>query len=557
MHTVWVGSSSLRDLAVTRVRADDFAFVRNAVKIEAELLINGLPVGEVPVTLRQGERVLTEKRITLRKDQQRYRVEFEFVPQRVGKFGFSISAPVFDGEALASNNSRVFLIKVIRDRIRVLQISGRPSWDQRFLRRLLKRDPNVDLISFFILRTLASLSTVPPSELSLIPFPTEELFERELGSFDLVILQNFNFGPYGIGVYLPHLRKYVEQGGGLAMIGGDLSFSSGGYAGTAVSRVLPVRLLAPGPDPARLISEDDFRPRLTARGREHPILQIGRTRRETERLLAGLPPLSGVNRVGGPLGGATVLAVHPRLRTDQREPMPVLAVREVGKGRSLALTSDSLWTWAFAALDRPGVGSRRGYDGFWRNAIRWLIRDPELKYLRVIAQRSRVRIGAPIEVVVRAYNPDYSPAQGLKVRYEVAPLSGNIAGLARAGQTDDTGELRVRYTPTTTGPHRITARATIGGRQTVEQELVLVDPAGPEQRDPRAVSELLQQISAITGGRYLGPARVLPELKLLPPRVVRVNWRRDVELWSRWWWLAGAVLLLALEWLVRRRHGHF
>ena len=137
---------------------------------------------------------------------------------------------MLEGEAIAENNARAFLLKVIRDKIRVLQVTGRPSWDERFLRGLLKHDPNVDLVSFFILRTPTDVELVPSDELSLIPFPTEELFQEQLRSFDVVFLQNFNYGPYGIGAYLGEISDYVEEGGGLAMIGGDLSFTSGGYA---------------------------------------------------------------------------------------------------------------------------------------------------------------------------------------------------------------------------------------------------------------------------------------------------------------------------------------
>ena len=81
------------------------------------------------------------------------KVAFDFTPERVGNYLYEISTPVLDGEALAENNARSFLLKVIRDKIRVLHVAGRPSWDERFLRGLLKRDPNVDLVSFFILRT--------------------------------------------------------------------------------------------------------------------------------------------------------------------------------------------------------------------------------------------------------------------------------------------------------------------------------------------------------------------------------------------------------------------
>ena len=110
---------------------------------------------------------------------------------------------------------------MIRDRVRVLHLCGRPSWDERFLRSMLRRDPNVDLVSFFILRTETDeqpWTRRPVAD----PFPDQEIFEEQLQSFDLVIFQNFNYAPYGVEPFLPGVRDYVEEGGALAMIGGDL-----------------------------------------------------------------------------------------------------------------------------------------------------------------------------------------------------------------------------------------------------------------------------------------------------------------------------------------------
>ncbi len=558
VHTVWVGKQAIRDLAITEVYSDDFAFVRNAVHVEAELIALGFSRRKITVALESEGNVIAQREVEVGPDESRYRVRFQFVPQRVGKYVFRVVTPLQAGEALANNNSRSFVLKVIRDRIRVLQVCGRPSWDQRFLRRLLKRDPNIDLIAFFILRTPTDLTLVPPSELSLIPFPTEELFEKELGSFDLVLLQNFNYGPYGIGIYLPHLKRFVLQGGGLAMIGGDLSFSAGGYSQTQLAHVLPLKLPPRESDPARLISTEDFRPRLTAEGRDHPVLQVGRTRRETTQILAKLPPLSGVNLVRGAAPRATVLATHPALRGRDRQPMPVLATLEVGKGRTLALTTDSSWHWAFHSVGQGGT--RQAYDRFWRNAIRWLIRDPELKYLRIIVQRDSVRLGAPMRGVIRAYNADYSPARGLKVTYSVSRQSLGrerpIKARERVARTNGDGEIRLELKPQRPGAYKIVANASIGGRATREDALVLVEPTGSEEREPRATPALLKQISVVTGGRYLGQAEVLPELELVEPRLLRVNWRRDMELWSRWWTLLGCIFLLGLEWAMRRRFGY-
>lgn len=557
LHTVLVGQARLRDVAIVAVLSDDFAFVRNALKVEADVLVSGVAVGEsLTVTLASEGREIARQTVQVRKGEERYRVVFDFVPPNVGTAVYEVATPVLAGEALTDNNRRTFLLRVIRDRIRVLQVCGRPSWDQRFLRRLLKRDPNVDLISFFILRTPSSQALVPPSELSLIPFPTEELFERELGSFDLVILQNFNYGPYGIGIYLPHLRRYVLAGGGLAMLGGDLSFASGGYSGTPVAEVLPLWLPESSLPPERLIDTADFRPRPTKRGWDHPILQLGRTREATAKLLAALPALSGVNRVRGARPGATVLAEHPTLKDDRGAPMPVLATREVGKGRTLALTTDTSWHWAFAGLDGAGdgAGDRVAYDRFWRNAIRWLIRDPELKYLRVILQGEKLRVGRPLRIVLRAYNPDYSPAQKLPIEWELTPLTGGKT-LARRGLSDEQGELRIDYLPVKAGAYRVRARAKPGGRETEEQELFLVQAAGVELRDPRPQPLVLRELSAGSGGRYLGVTEALPELSFRSPRVLRVNSQRDVALWSSWWALLLVISLLALEWGLRRLRG--
>ena len=554
VHTAWVGRPGIQDLAVAEVFADHFGFVRNAMRVDVDLLVVGLDqVKSVPVTLRAGNKIVARQVVQLKKGKRRYRVRLEFVPQQVGKFVYTVAVPALPGEALTGNNRRDFVLKVIRDRIRVLQLCGRPSWDERFLRRLLKRDPNVDLISFFILRTPADTTGVDSSELSLIPFPTDELFRKELGSFDLVILQNFNYGPYGIGGYLPHLRRYVEGGGGLAMIGGDLSFTSGGYASSVLAPVLPVRLLPAARDSSRLVSVEDFRPRVTRKGRDHPILQVARDRRRSLQVLAALPSLSGVNLVAGAAPGATVLLSHPLLRARGAAPMPVLATMEAGRGRTLALTTDTSWHWAFLAAGAGG--NRQAYDRLWRNAIRWLIRDPELKYLRVIANQDRVRLGAPIKVVVRAFTPDYSPAAGVEVSYDVSLVSSPGGTVSRA-TTDAEGELRLELTPGAKGAYRVRARAALGGRVNTEQTLVLVDPAGPEDREPAARPDLLKALAQATGGRYLGRPESLPELAFRTSTLLQVNWRRDMEIWDRWWFLLLAVGLLATEWLLRRRFGY-
>ena len=274
VHTVAVGKPGLRDIALTRVLADQFAFARTSVEVEARLQVFGAKAAgwggrHLPVTLRRdGVPILTVD-IEVQPEQREYRVIFPFTPDRVGKFLYDISVPVQPGEAISENNRRAFVLKVVREKIRVVHVAGRPSWDARFLRAALKSDPNIDLVAFFILRSPSDIEFAPSEETSLIPFPCQELFQEQLRSFDLLILQNFNYSAYCSQFLQPAIVPFVEGGGSVAMIGGDLSFSSGGYYGSELSQILPV-VLSPdelsGGSASRLIDTDSFVPKAHARG---------------------------------------------------------------------------------------------------------------------------------------------------------------------------------------------------------------------------------------------------------------------------------------------------
>ena len=152
-------------------------------------------------------------------------VEFQVRPKSVGRFTWDVRIPISPRDAAPSNNSLPFVIKVVRDKIRVLQVSGSPSYDQKFLRLFLKQDPSVELVSFFILRTEEDFGTGwADHELSLIAFPYVQLFSEELDSFDLVIFQNFNYQPYfgwDADELLSNIASFVRNGKGV-----DPSFQS-------------------------------------------------------------------------------------------------------------------------------------------------------------------------------------------------------------------------------------------------------------------------------------------------------------------------------------------
>lgn len=562
VHTVATAPpDGLRDLAIRQVIRDDYAFVRNAVSVSVDVGAYGFSGETVDVTLYREGLPLRTERVRLPEDGSHARVEFAFVPETIGKEHYHVAVPVFEGEALTRNNRSDFVLQVIRDQIRALQVVGHPSWDVRFLRQLLTGNPNVDLISFFILRTVDDLRRAPNSAMSLIPFPTRELFDEQLGSFDVVIFQNFDYGPYEMAQYLPAVQRYVEGGGGFMMVGGDRSFASGGYAGTAVATILPVTLPG-GTSEAMTVDPQAFRPTLTDAGQRHPITRLAFDARENRTLWETLPLMPGTNIVTGVLDDATVLATHPTRRAGD-DAMPVIAVREVGEGRSMAITVDSSWRWSFEGV-REGAGADP-YAAFYQSAIRWLIRDPELNLVQVELRDETVRPGEALEGTVRVFEPDYQPAVDTTVtlRWTWRPLEGRADDApldtiveTNEVRTDDQGVVAIAFVPEQEGVYRVEAVvAHDEGADDRDDEIVLALESAEELRDILPRPELLRALSDATAGRHAASLRELGTLRFAPPRVEEVDRREVIELWSSPLLLLLLALLLGAEWTLRRHWG--
>jgi hypothetical protein len=273
----------------------------------------------------------------------------------------------------------------------------------------------------------------------------------------------------------------------------------------------------------------------------------------------GLPPLEGANLIAGAKPDATVLAHHPRLRTRDRKPMPVIVAGEYGKGRSLAVTTDTLWRWGFVAAARPGDDGRT-YTKLWENAMRWLIQDPDLRNLHVDSDAVEYVPGAPVRVAVRLRGRDYQPlpngAVELVVRRGVDPARAvQLQAIKLKVGEDGTATHELGGLPP--GVYRAEARARIAGREVEASDIFLVREGGAELDRPVGDPATLEVIADGTGGLALGPADRLPrQLAFDPPRIVRVDRRADVELWSRPGLLILVVGLLGLEWLLRQRSGY-
>ena len=544
IHAVHIGEDTLRDDSLVTVRADNVAFLRQPATMRVTVQSWGSDGEVVPLTLMHGDEVVAEKMITL-PEQGRMEVEFSFVPYRLGRAVYRVVIPVAQGDVVPSNNERVFLVRVVRDRLRVLLVAGEPTWDVHFLRAFLKRDPGIDLISFFILRTNSDMTMAHPDELALIPFPTDELFREHLGSFDVVIFQDFDYGPYQMGPYLPRIRDYVRRGGAFAMIGGDKSFTSGGYSQTPLAEILPV--LLPLQSSTSAVVTESFQPKLDIELIHHPLLAITNDPRSSLLRWQSFPPLDGANITIGTTPGAITLMTHPTHR-HQHHRIPILVLSEAQEGRVLSLMVDTSWRWGITAGGTTGDAS--AYERFWDRALRWLARDPSLEPARVTTEREHYGPSALLRVRGLLRDARYQPLVAKSVRLAVVDRAG-IELSSRDVLTSEGGQISVELEgPEETGAYRV--QVLDEERLLCEEEFV-VEAGGNELADPRSNIESLRDLTQ--DGQLVMSPEEAPDLDAFDATRIRHHAVREVAPFATWWAFVISVFLFSFEWWWRRRMG--
>lgn len=549
VHGVFVGDPRpLRDDAIAELAGDAVAFLHGEAKVHATLTSVGLGPRELNVSLLRAGRVLATRTIALEQGAQKA-IEFGFEPAALGREVYTLRVELDGDDDVPENNERSFLVRVARDRLRVLHVSGRPSWDQRFLRGFLKRDPSIDLISFFILRSVHDLTMSDPSELALIPFPTDELFRQHLTSFDLILLQDFDYGPYQMAPYLPLIRDYVQKGGGLAMIGGSLSFDGGGYAETALAELLPVRMRAQDPAGAQVV-EGAFVPEVVSGLVHHPLLELYPDPAQTLAAFRTLEPLVGANALLGLREGALALLDHPRAKTAKGERMPVLSVGTFGRGRVLAFATDTSWHWSMPSAGKGGDPSV--YDRFWDRAIRWLTRDPLLEPSTIASDSESYGLDARMAITGLARDASYRPLRHTELT--LALLDGE--GERRAEQalrSDDAGRIEVSMNaPSDPGVYTLLLAR---GADELARTPFLVELSGVELARPAARRAELERLVRATGGRFSAEPSAAPDLDAFDAtRSTALGIERHAP-FGHPTWAALLFAVFVLEWVLRRRWG--
>jgi hypothetical protein len=364
LHVLVTGHEGERDRRIELIEAPRFGIVGKSVTIEARVVDAGGSPDPVAIRLRRdGVEIATMRGVP--GETMRLPVQVEHGGPNV----VEIEVDPLPGELTTLNNKAVITIDGVRDKLKVLLVSGEPHAGERTWRNLLRSDANVDLVHFTILRPPEKQDGTPINELSLIAFPTADLFGRKIGEFDLIIFDRYSNQSVLPTVYLDNIVKYVREGGALLIAAGpDFASTSGIYFS-------PLGKISPGKPDGDLV-EQAFRPRVSDLGKKHPVT------RGLPGADANPPNWSEWFRQ------VNVEATRGQSVLTGAKDKPLLMLSREGKGRVAELLSDQMWLWA------------RGYEGggpyleILRRLAHWLMKEPDLEEetLRASARGKEIRI---------------------------------------------------------------------------------------------------------------------------------------------------------------------
>src|SRR5690348_9119741 len=494
IHALIAGRRDERDRKLTIVNAARFAIVGQTAGLVVRVDDFGAGEdGKADVDVRIDGNPVATKTVPVGKD-----TTIDIPVGHGGENVVEVEARPGPAELTLQNNRAVVAVSGVRDRLRVLLVSGEPHAGERVWRSLLKADRSVDLVHFTILRPPDKQDFTPIDELSLIAFPTRELFVEKLDQFDLVIFDRYRERGILPLAYFENIASYVENGGALLVSAGPEFSEPTSIYRTPLSAVLPVA-------PTGEIVAQGYKPIVTEAGQAHPVTRDlpGANTPTSQPTWGRWFRLIGANKITG----QTVMS-GPNDK-------PLLVLDNIGKGRVAELLSDQGWLWA------------RGFEGggpeaeLLRRLAHWLMKEPELEAEALDAQIT----GNSIRIT----------------RHTMAPQTPAVTLTMPSGKTQS---LTLNHAEP--GIWRADARADeLGLYRATDGILSTVTAAGPlnpkEVADMRATDEVLKPDAEATGGSVRWLEDGMPEIR-------RVG-KTDSASGTRWIGLRsnGAYRVTALE----------
>lgn len=526
----------VRDVSVEELPESFGVFAGNEFTVDFVIRSRALQGVELPVrvwlvdeTDQQSRQEVAIRRVTPAATPDATAMSIPVVVDEPGSYRLEVAVAPQDGETLTTNNAQFAFLDVRPGGGRILYLEGKPRPEQTFLRRSLRRFPDLELNYRWL------------AESGAASWPIDLGSVLDVGSHDIYIIGDLPAAAFG-DEQLERLAEAVDAGSGLILLGGLSALDAGGYDGSPLAPVIPVQL-----GNASDQVDGPIVPRLTG---PHPITTLDpsdQSLRAQQAAWEGLPPLLGANRLGPPR-----VAPGVRVLLETADEDPLLVIGEYGGGRVAAFAGDTTWRWW-------RQGEDHAHRRFWRQLMLWLIDrdDDDAAQLLVELDQRRVRPGDTV-----GWHVSWSGGQQRLPEVQVGSADGQWRSLDPDVADVEASRLTGTLPELEPGFYRL--QASIAAAEVSHEQTFQVIDDDRELAHAYADSTYMAQLSAQTaasGGRSYLPGQIdeliqrIRELRRTSSAPVVRKYRLGDGPASAWPLLAGIVGLLTAEWLLRRRWG--
>ena len=492
VFTVGVGRERFtKDIEVSRVEAPRSVLKGASLVVDVMVAQRGYTGEKVQLIVEDGGQIVSTQSVTLSGDGEAIPIRVRVPTKESGARVLTFRIPPQPGEMVAQNNTQQAIVNVSDRREKILYIEGEPRFEMAFLRRAVREDKNLQIVTLQRLAKDQFRRFSVDDSLDLVagfPKTRDELF-----SYKGIILGSIE-ASYFTGDQLRMLADFVsERGGGLLALGGRRALGEGGFGGTPVAEVLPVDLGGGPNDKAGFLSE--LKVDVTVPGSMHAATQIAEAESTSAKRWKSMPPVTSVNRIGRARPGATVLLTGEPSKGGDKE--IVLAYQRYGRGKAIVFPVQDSWRWQM----ENGVDDVT-FESYWRQLLRWLVSDVPSRVM-VAAAGDQAAPGDAVELNAEISDKTFLKVNNAEAVARVTSPSGNVSEMPLEWSVTRDGQYKASFTPTEKGLYRVDVRARMG------TDSIVSDPSyvasgdlsteyfGAEMRAP-----LLRRIADETGGRF-------------------------------------------------------
>jgi hypothetical protein len=541
VHTVGFGKEqAAHDIEVNDVRVTSRAMAGSRIPATVSFHQRGYAGSKAILAIRDGDKTLDSREVTLGADGATQVETVFFSPGDAGVKSLHFSLGPLANEENVNNNAVSRLLGVTDDKRRILYVEGEPRWEYKFIRRAEDDDKIVQVAS--MLRTTENKiyrqGINDPTELANgFPVRPEDLF-----GYQGIILGSVEAG-YFTPLQQELLREFVDRrGGGLLFLGGRFALGDGGWSGSSLVDLLPTYL----PSSRNTFHRDPATVELTAAGSDSPITRLMDDPAKNIDRWKKLAYLMDYQDAGTAKPGAAVLI---QMNAGARK-LPLLVTQNYGRGRTAVMATSGTWRWQMSQpLGDPA------HDLFWQQLLRWLVLDSPGQVVVTAANHTLMDDGH-IELSANVRDKEYMPAPDAKVTAHLIGPNGISVMLDMTPAADNPGVFRAAWTADKPGSYLAEVTAEKGSQELGSDTFPFERIDGVAENFHTVQNrELLEKLATETGGRYWKPG----ELSRLPNEIsysdAGISVRDIKELWNMPAVFLWLLLLMAAEWLLRRKWG--